>query len=300
VLIIDAQLHEPTVSLEWGDADETTRRTLLVELQLGFMRAVGVDCAVLFPADRDWGEAVARGWPDTFSVVPMITSGGKYGGLVAESPDVADVVTELSRKPGVVGVRVSTSTPAGGVQEVAPVDVFSRALAACDCEGLPVFLSAAGNLGAPAEVAERFPELSIVIDNFGLLQPPGYERESPPLRSLPGLLALARYPNIAVKLSGGPSLSQERFPYADLWPGLHQVVDAFGVDRLMWGSDISRVYGSVGFAGRVPGFVENFEGSHTYAEALLYLRDTDELSAAEKNAILGGTAQRLLRWPPPT
>jgi L-fuconolactonase len=299
VLIVDAQLHEPTVSLGWEDADETTRRRVLLELQLGFMRAVGVDCAVLFPADREWGEEVARDRPDTFSFVPVITSGGKYGGIAAESPDVADVISDMRKKPGLVAMRISTSTPAhAGVQEVAPVDAFERALTACEREGLPVFLSAAGNLGAPIAVAERFPGLSIVIDNFGLLQPPAYERESPPFRSLPDLLALARHPNIAVKLSGGPSLSQERFPYVDLWPSLQRVVDAFGADRLMWGSDISRFYGSVGFAGRVPGFVEGFEGAHSYAEALLYLRDSDQLSAAEKSAILGGTAQRLLGWPP--
>jgi hypothetical protein len=36
---------------------------------------------------------------------------------------------------------------------------------------------------------------------------------------------------------------------------------------------------------------------HAWADALSYLRATDRLSPSEKEAILGGTVRRLLRWP---
>jgi hypothetical protein len=41
-----------------------------------------------------------------------------------------------------------------------------------------------------------------------------------------------------------------------------------------------------------------YEGKHTYAEALYFVLTTDQLSEDDKRAILGGTAQRLLGWPP--
>jgi len=39
-------------------------------------------------------------------------------------------------------------------------------------------------------------------------------------------------------------------------------------------------------------------GLHTYAEAIDYIRDSSELSSAEKTAILGESLRHQLRWPP--
>jgi hypothetical protein len=36
---------------------------------------------------------------------------------------------------------------------------------------------------------------------------------------------------------------------------------------------------------------------HSWAELLFYLRDSPQLSAPEKEQILGGTVRRLLGWP---
>jgi hypothetical protein len=55
VRIVDGQLHEPRVSLEWNGAEPTARSELLLELQLDLMDAVGVDRAVLFPIEAEWG-----------------------------------------------------------------------------------------------------------------------------------------------------------------------------------------------------------------------------------------------------
>jgi hypothetical protein len=154
-----------------------------------------------------------------------------------------------------------------------------------------------GNLAAPDEVAGRYPDLTLVVDHFGMLQPPATERDSPPFRTLPELLALARHPNVAVKFCGAPALSQQAYPYADVWPELEQVLEAFGPDRLLWASDISRFWGRIGFDTRIPNGEEEYDGKHTYGEALHYLRDTDRLSRSDKEWLLGGTVQKLLGWP---
>ena len=51
---------------------------------------------------------------------------------------------------------------------------------------------------------------------------------------------MARYKNVAVKVSGACTLSLASFPYNDLWAPLGRVFDAFGFERCMWGTDWTR------------------------------------------------------------
>ena len=55
------------------------------------------------------------------------------------------------------------------------------------------------------------------------------------------MLALAKYPNVAVKLSGAPSYSSEPYPYRNIHKYIRQIVDAFGPQRCFWGTDITRM-----------------------------------------------------------
>jgi predicted TIM-barrel fold metal-dependent hydrolase len=57
------------------------------------------------------------------------------------------------------------------------------------------------------------------------------------------------------------------------------VIDAYGVDRLLWGSDYSKDPARRGY------------WSH-----LACLRDSPELSNAEKTAVLGASLRRIFRW----
>ena len=64
-----------------------------------------------------------------------------------------------------------------------------------------------------------------------------------PWADLPKLLALAAYPNVRVKISGACTLSREAFPYDDIWDPVLRIIDAFGIDRCMWGTDSTRTSG---------------------------------------------------------
>lgn len=94
---------------------------------------------------------------------------------------------------------------------------------------------------------------------------------------LDGLLALAAYEQVAVKLTSLPLLSREPFPHADVWPHVHRVIAAFGPARLMWGSDQTV-----------------FE--HPYGEAVDLIRATTELGPADKEQILGAALRRVWGW----
>jgi len=102
-----------------------------------------------------------------------------------------------------------------------------------------------------------------------------------PWAELPKVLALAAYDNIAIKISGACTLSRETFPYADIWDPVCRVIDAFGIDRCMWGTDWTR---AVKFL--------------TYAQGVDAFRATDRISAGDKAKLMGGTLARIYGWTP--
>jgi hypothetical protein len=174
------------------------------------------------------------------------------------------------------------------------VQLFSPVYAAAREFGVPVFLTFVRDTAAAGEIARTYDDVTFVIDQLGLTQPPA-RPESPPFRELPDVLRLAESPNVMVKVSGAPTLSAEGYPFNDLWVHLRQLIDAFGPQRLMWGSDISRIIGKVGFRQMFdPEKMATYGAYHSYAESLMYLKTSDRLTSEERDLILGGTARRLL------
>jgi len=99
----------------------------------------------------------------------------------------------------------------------------------------PEFLTAAGT------IAERNPETRIIIDHMG--RPPAATgiKGSEAWTNLTDLLRLGKHPNVAVKATGAPSYSAEPYPFTDIHGHLHQIFEAFGPERMFWGTDITRM-----------------------------------------------------------
>jgi predicted TIM-barrel fold metal-dependent hydrolase len=57
----------------------------------------------------------------------------------------------------------------------------------------------------------------------------------------PELLALAKYPNVAVKATGQVGYAEDAYPFRSLHEHLHRCFDAFGPARMFWGTDITRM-----------------------------------------------------------
>ncbi len=55
------------------------------------------------------------------------------------------------------------------------------------------------------------------------------------------MLALAKHPNVAIKTTGAPSYSSEPYPYKNIHGHLRRIYDAFGPERMFWGTDITRM-----------------------------------------------------------
>ena len=87
-------------------------------------------------------------------------------------------------------------------------------------------------------VAEHHPNLKLIVDHMGRA---GGLTDAPAWESLPQLLDLAKFPNVAVKASGAPSYSSAPYPFTNIHDYLHEIYDAFGPDRMFWGTDITRM-----------------------------------------------------------
>ncbi|MCV7234622.1 amidohydrolase family protein [Mycobacterium branderi] len=153
---------------------------------------------------------------------------------------------------------------------------------------LPLFVFIPGFVELLEPYARRYPELTFVIDHCGMGFP-GIPPDRPQAEARAALdagyfdqvLRLAELPNVALKWCH----AQDRFgsaiyPYDDLRPILRRAIEAFGAQRLLWASDKSVIAG------------------HTWSDLLHCVRDDPELSQEEREWILGGSARRILKWPP--
>jgi len=134
------------------------------------------------------------------------------------------------------------------------------------------------HLHAIAELAQRWPKLQIVIDHAA--KPPIAQRDPQATQQWRAALAnIATFQNVCCKLSGlftemSPEQStDEAVPYAD------HVVNVFGTERVMWGSDWPVL-----------------KLRDTYPRWHTWVRDRiASLSIAQQELIMSGNAQRFYK-----
>ena len=205
---------------------------------------------------------------------------GKFGLIKPFDPrseTVSDEIAEWAATPGVVGVRLMlTAEP-----YEADHPGINRILAASGQAGVPVNVMGSGELPLLLELARRHPDTQVVIDHVGLVQPQEPPAPPEPFADLANVLSLAECDNVAIKISGACTLSQQPFPYPDIWEPLAKVFDAFGFDRCMWGTDWTRALNIL-----------------TYEQGVESFRVTDSLSDSERSALMGGTLAKIYNWSP--
>jgi predicted TIM-barrel fold metal-dependent hydrolase len=200
------------------------------EQLLAEMDVAGVDRAILVPpqpAENSYGTDAAARHHVRFRVMPVIDPG---------LPDVSETVKRLALTPTVVGYRVVFHTE----QQVADLEggELEDFWAQAERLGMPVAAFAPGLATEMSKVAERHPELRLLIDHLGL---PLRTRGRQLMGELIPVLDMARFPNVAVKASGLPTNSEVEFPFLDLRDPMSALIDAFGPQRVFWGSDLSRL-----------------------------------------------------------
>ena len=232
--IVDSQIH----IWENGRMSPQHRQipTYSMDDALKEMAEAGVDAAVIHPPST-LGEKVnelaveaVRKHPDKFCIL---------GHFDLQSPDRENIVRNWRQRPGMVGFRFTFNQP--HQQSWGTDGSLDWVWAACEREGLPVGLLAGGHMAAFAKIAERHPGLKLHIDHMGRHGGGGAQKDDAAFADLGETLAVAKHPNVALKLSGAPSYSSEPYPYRNIHKYIRQMFDGFGPQRCFWGTDITRM-----------------------------------------------------------
>ena len=142
-----------------------------------------------------------------------------------------------------------------------------------------------------AWLLEAFPQVRVVFNHLGICPGKGkfsWDEKGRPRIDTPSynysrhtIYNLTRYENVTVHLSGQYAFSREAFPYRDLAVWHRILFDAFGPKRLMWATDAPWIYEDPGYGALT-----------TVIRKLL-----PNLPEADYADMMGGTAQRVLRFP---
>ncbi len=275
---IDAQVHahERNYAGRPWHAVLTGPNEVTGDQMVASMDAVGVDGAILvspftmYRYDASYALEVYKRHPDRFALVKPVDPA---------DPSVAEIIAEWERTSGAVGVRMLLVR--GGYSDDPADPGLNRVLVEAGRLSLPVNLHIAGRLDQGIELIRRNRNTQSIVDHLGLVQPhePPVPRE--PWAELPKVLTLAKEQQVVIKITGACTLSREPFPYRDIWDPVCRVIDAFGIDRCMWGTDWTR---AVKFL--------------NYAQAVDAFRLTDRISEDDKVKLMGGTLARIYGWTP--
>jgi L-fuconolactonase len=267
MLIVDSQVH---VWLKGESTGHHRRAPITGDVLQAEMDVAGVDRVVLVPPLWDPGVnayslSLARAEPQRYSVMGLLPS---------DEPDPMATWRTLQEQPDLRGVRLLFNTR----ERIAPLlrgrlnDLWPKLEAA----SVVVAMLIPGELPLVDDIARRHPTLRIIVDHLGV--PRGASGPAA-FSHLPALLALAKHPNVCVKAAGVGDYALDPYPFHSLDEPLHRVFDAFGPERMIWGSDLSRLH-------------------HPYRQCVQHFCETLRwLSQADLELIMGGNICRLLQWP---
>jgi predicted TIM-barrel fold metal-dependent hydrolase len=234
VQIVDAQIHLWGTGLPSNLSHRQVTR-FGPEEAIGLMNAAGVDAAVIHPPGWDPGSTemafgAVRNYPGRFAVM---------GSLPLDDPATAERITAWRSQPGMLGLRY-TFLHEPERQWLAD-GTLDWLWAAAEAAGVPIAMLATDSLEAIGRIADRHPGLRLTIDHLGGRGGLTTLKDDAAMTHMPRLLALARYPNVSVKATGAPGYSAQAYPFPTMQLYLRQIFDAFGPERMFWGTDITKM-----------------------------------------------------------
>ena len=274
---IDAQVHcyerdhlgRPWVEVLTGPPEVTGDDMVKAMDEVGVDGAILVSVWTMYRYDDSYAIDVHAAHPDRFALVKPIDPDDEAS---------EETIADWAARDGTVGVRIMMRP---GLSEAADDPGIERICAAAGRHGLPLNLACSGRLPQVGQIADRYPNTRIVVDHLGVKQPQHPPVPEEPFAFLPDLLALAQYDNIVVKVTGACTLSQQPFPFDDIWDPMARVFDAFGFQRCLWGTDWTRAINMV-----------------SYRDGVEPFRLTDRLTVSEREMLMGGSLTEVYRWMP--
>jgi predicted TIM-barrel fold metal-dependent hydrolase len=232
--IIDAQIHL------WGQglpSNQSHRQVthFTAEEAIALMDEGGVDAAVIHPPGWDpnshaLASKAVQDYPGRFAIM---------GSTPLDRPESRGRIAGWRQQPGMLGLRYGfLNDPARTWLRDGTLNWLWNAAEEAQ---VPIAMLATDSLVEIGRIAERHPGLRLTIDHLGGRGGTTNQKDAAAMTHMPQLLALARLPNVAVKATGVPHYASEAYPFPALHPYLRQVFDAFGPQRMFWGTDITKM-----------------------------------------------------------
>jgi predicted TIM-barrel fold metal-dependent hydrolase len=250
-LIVDAQVHLwKAESPDWPwvpGMKPQMPEPFTIERLVPLMDEAAVDRAVIvppsWPGDRnDYGIEAAKRHPDRFAVM---------GRIALKNSESAALLPKWKEQPGMLGVRVTFLGPAAAWLTDGTADWFWPA---AEKAGLPVMFLSPGRAGEFARIAERHPQLTLIVDHMGVSA--DVVKAGKLADAIDQTASLAKYQNVSVKLSASPNNSTEAYPFRDFTPHIRRLFDAYGPQRCYWGTDITNGFAKATYKQRITHFTE--------------------------------------------
>ena len=212
------------------------------EMLLAETTPAGVDHVVLV-------QPSTYGWDNRYLADCIARYPERLAGVCLVNPLDEQAPEQLSywiKERGFHGVRLHAARPDSAEWFTAPRTdrIWQRA---ADL-GIPIcILMDLAHAPMVDEMARRFPNVDVVIDHMGRID----VAEQPPYPAFSRLLKLADHPRTYAKVSGMLHYSAEPYHYADTHPFFRMAKDAWGPQRLMWGTDWPMLLDKAGYLPRL-------------------------------------------------
>jgi L-fuconolactonase len=209
-----------------------------VEMLLAQMELNGVSKTVLVQStatlDNSYVLECKRRFPGRFSVVCRVDVDNPAAGDTLESLHAAGAETlrirNFHRSPG--------NDPLAIWRRVADLGMSVSVGGSAEGFASPEF----------AELVGSLPNLTVIIEHLAGMGIYAIGADSMPSDDVfRAALTLSRFDNTAIKIHGMGEISDPPFPYTNTPPYVRMAYDAFGPDRMVWGSDWPRVTNREGY-----------------------------------------------------
>lgn len=236
-----------------------------VESLLYEMEANGVAQAILIQINgqthNDYQFDCLTRYPGRFASVVIVDT---------KSSDAPDNLRQLADR-GASGVRLRPETRSPGDD---PLAIWRTA------EQLGIAVSCIGNAMDYAsddfsQLIDQVPDLNVVVEHLGALGSKSAEQTDEAI--IAKVLDLARFPNVTIKVPGFGEFCTRAIPGDDPFPFerpipnlIERVHDAFGPERMMWGSDYPPVSSREGYRNALQFPLEAFAAKPDAAKALIF------------------------------
>ncbi len=264
-----------------------------VERLLASMDEAQVDGALIVQPifhgfDHGYVNEAIKAHPDRFKGMALINP---------QRMDAVDQLDHLVTDKGYRGVRFNPAMWVLGVIDhlnLTPEErsIHFKTCAECQLQHMnddagKAIYQKAGELGVPVgfmvspkyfdqidDLLTEFPETPAIIDHFGGCKAADGAPGSNP--DFDALVALAKHPQLRIKVSGFVGPSDGAMPHEDTWPMVKALLGAYGAERLMWGTDFP--------------WIQSHGG---YVEGTQIIGQIPDISDVDRDWLMGGTATSL-------